>query len=362
MSQEPGKLFPYVPGFWEDKYDDLNYQLTVTEPNNWYHHINEKFDGAPTEKVISYLLFLLTDTIYGAGKHQNLPIPRKMILALQERRHDEETMREIRREAALSFLFAEKEPEGRVTVQGVYYATSFFLPDSASDNLCVLWHLLHPNYPQDLVAERDRLGYELYHKRWEQTKQDKERIHKALHGNVLALHPYGLEMQKYVEDKVKEILKDVSMSPKEHLDTMIERATPEHLHRFLLTILSDETHGVLRHASAGSLSHFAISNAIASFKTNCKDPKTWEEASIYALKPTHCTRKVSLKSSNVMATLSAHEAAQSVRAELREASGGAKQAKAIAAGAAAQWAAKAAGEGHYQWMTLTLGKILKEEA
>lgn len=208
MSQEVKKIFPYVPGFWEEKYDDLNYQLTVTEENDWCHYINRKMDGQPTEKVISYLLFLLTDIVYGAAEHQYLPLPRKMIEALRERRLDQETMKELRRESSHSFLLTEKLTEDRSTLQGIYYATSFFLPDSASDKVCVLWSLLHVDYPKDLYAERNRLGHELYHKRWEQTKQDKERIYKALHENSLALHPYRVAGRKYVEDKVNEILKE----------------------------------------------------------------------------------------------------------------------------------------------------------
>jgi len=361
MSQEKGKIYPYVAGFWEEKYDDLKYQLTVTEENDWYDYIDRKMEGQPTEKVISYLLFLLTDTVYGAGKHQDLRIPQKMILALREGRHDEQTMEELGKESAHSFFDfdLDKEMKERNTLKMIHYATSFFLPSYSckSYNICVLWCLLPAKYPQNLGAERNRLIDELYYKTWEQTKQDKERIHKALHGNLLALHPYMLERRKYVEDKVKEILNDGSMNPQEHLDTMLERATPEQLRRFLLAILSDEKHGALRHASAGSLSHFAISNVIALLNDNCKDPKIWEEASGYAIRATHCIGK---SSSAVREALSAYKAATSVRAELWEASGGAKQAKVFAAGESAQWAAKAAGESHYAWMADTLIQILKQ--
>lgn len=157
------------------------------------------------------------------------------------------------------------------------------------------------------------------------------------------------------------------MSPQEQLHTMIKQTTPEQRRRFFLAILSDETHGVLLHVTAGSEQELAISEVIYLLKSNCKDRGIWEVACAVAAYTSAEIRAACDAAGAVAVEAWAVNAAEWAARACAEAGKigelGSAETTAWVAAQAFLWAAlKAVAEDdHYQWMAHTLTQLMKED-
>lgn len=219
-----GKIIPYQPNFWEQKYENAYFALQDLE-KDFFKKIASRLEKSSERQNRQILLFFLTDNEYPSWykEEENFTLLSRTIAWIKDGCKNKDVLLELAHDASHNDFFEKNGIKYFIPkdVFGPQYnkrqliryilATFFDLPYKKLPVGSIISYLFSPKFKK-AKDDHDNILVERFYNA-KTTQEEKTKIYQERYNILNERKPYIEEMQRYIEEKLNLILNQTDTSP-----------------------------------------------------------------------------------------------------------------------------------------------------